>query len=158
MSYIKLLIIVACSAFIVICTEGKVSTGLGLSTKTTVDQSLTTKGLRRNVNSSPELSKHKSVDPSMTPNGVNLRSMPGLSTQTSANLSPTSNGLQPEKKIICYLADWSVKSIINNIRDATNLCTHIIYAFVHFDDATGKFKETPKSKFFFNIVNEFGVQ
>ena len=153
MSYTKLLIIVAGSAFIVIGTEGKVSPRPGLSTQITADSSLTAKGLRRNVNSSPELSRHKSVDPSMTSNGVNLRSIPGLSAQTSANLSPTSNGLQQQKKIICYLADFSVNltdesSIINNVNNATNLCTHIIYAFVHFNDTTGEFKNNSEGNYF----------
>ena len=128
MSCTKLFIIVAFSSFILSGTEGKVSTSPELSTRTSLNSSLTTNGLPGKVNYSP-----------------------GLTTPTSVGQSWTS---KEEKKIICYLADWSVNttdgnSVINHLNNtsATHLCTHIIYAFVHFNDATGKFKNSSKGKY-----------
>ena len=44
--------------------------------------------------------------------------------------------ISASKKIVCYFGNWSVNSIgfdIENDIDP-NICTHIIYAFVFFDE------------------------
>ena len=69
--------------------------------------------------------------------------------------------LETEKKIICYLASWSVRNSGFNLeRDIEpNLCTHIIYAFANFD-VTGMMVNITKvclCNFFRFVLSSSGV-
>ena len=82
-----------------------------------------------------------------------LKSIGGIKASNGELFNGNRRNPMVKTKIICYIADWSVNravegNIINNLNNATDICTHIIYAFVHFNDTTGEFQSNSKSKCF----------